>query len=131
MNHAEKTFNNWLRGKLPGDYMRIENTTMQGVPDINCCWDGREIWIESKIYYPDYESPLLEKEQFAWGFRRTHNGGTVWVLALWGETIMAYRHKLVIEPVKSKYLRIVNAQVVMNIPRRDFANAMKPLFNFQ
>jgi hypothetical protein len=121
MNTQEKTFNNWLRTRMPGDYMRVENITMQGVPDINCCWEGNEIWIESKIYYPKHKSPLLEPEQYAWGTRRTMNGGTVWVLALDVETdlIYAYRHRLIIEPAATKYVRILSASVRVTIPKGD------------
>lgn len=111
--------------------MRVENLTMQGVPDINCCWDGKEIWIESKIYYPEHNSPLLEPEQHAWGFRRTHNGGKVWVLALHGEVIHAYKHKLVVELAASKYVRIKGAQVQFTFNRKDIQTSLvwKTLFN--
>lgn len=129
MNQPEKTFNRWLRSKLPGDFMRVENYTMLGVPDINCCYGGQEIWIESKIYYPAHDSPLLEPEQYAWGYRRTVNGGLVWVLALHGERIIAYRHKLSVEPAATKYVRIKECAKLLTIPQKSFPAYVPILFN--
>lgn len=54
---------------------RIENTAGSGVPDINCCLGGREIWIECKI-----NQPLLRPFQWAWINRRVNVGGKVFVI---------------------------------------------------
>lgn len=54
---------------------RIENTAGSGVPDINCCWNGIEIWIECKM-----REPLLRPFQWAWINRRVRAGGNVFVI---------------------------------------------------
>lgn len=77
----EQSFNGWIRSCFldpRADYLRIETTTTNGVPDINICLEGPEVWVESKVC----EGPvLLRKEQFAWGIRRSHCGGKVFLLA--------------------------------------------------
>jgi hypothetical protein len=76
----EQRFNNWVIERMPADadIQRIENTTENGVPDMNICRLGMEIWVESKVLHS--KGVLLRKEQFAWGMRRSHSGGTVVVL---------------------------------------------------
>lgn len=54
---------------------RIENTAGSGVPDINCCWRGVELWIECKMH-----DALLRPFQWAWINRRVAAGGRVFVL---------------------------------------------------
>jgi hypothetical protein len=102
------------------DFMRVECTTMKGVPDINACNEGVEIWIESKIFYEDHGSPLLEKEQHAWGFRRSFYGGRVWVLAYHedADLIHCYKHPLTVTPARG-YLRITSARTQLTIPRHE------------
>jgi len=78
----EQTFNSWLRQRFvekDEDWMRVENTTQNGTPDINICKSGIEVWIEAKVMYP--KGVLIRKEQFAWGVRRSECGGNVVVLA--------------------------------------------------
>jgi hypothetical protein len=79
MNQEEKKLNQKLKAALRGDYLRVENGVAEGVPDINICYQGCEVWIESKIVLP--QGVLLRKHQFAWGVRRTNAGGMVFVIA--------------------------------------------------
>lgn len=80
----EQTLNDWIASIFPtvADVMRIECTTMNGVPDFNVCYLGTEAWIESKVMS---RGLLLRKEQYAWGHRRAGAGGDVFVIG-WDQT---------------------------------------------
>lgn len=84
MMNSEAKFNSWIQGLFPhpADCRRIETTTESGMPDLNVCMHGIEIWIESKVVYP--KGILIRKEQWAWGVRRSNAGGTTYLLA-WDE----------------------------------------------
>lgn len=96
----EQKFNMFLRGAFhesDEDYMRVENITMSGVPDINICKSGLDVWVESKVLGREV---LLRKEQFAWGMRRATVGGQVWVLADAQDYIIAWKFpNLICHPV--------------------------------
>jgi hypothetical protein len=79
---AEKTFWSLLRGHLPkkSHVQRIETgSTGRGIPDVNFCWQGVEVWIELKIVKG--RRVELSPEQVAWMFRRARAGGLCWVMA--------------------------------------------------
>jgi uncharacterized protein YbaA (DUF1428 family) len=80
MNNPEQKFSKWLRGKLPGHCLRVENVLERGTPDINWCHESMDCWIETKIMSDGkcYISP----EQYAWGVRRMVSGGVVFIIAL-------------------------------------------------
>ena len=65
-------------------WQRIENTTGVGVPDINFCLDGVEVWVEDK-WTPSKKgarfSHPLTPSQCGWILKRVHSGGSAWVLA--------------------------------------------------
>jgi hypothetical protein len=95
-----------LKKHLRGDFVRVENGVAQGVPDINVCFQGCEIWIEAKMWIP--QGVLLRKHQFAWGVRRINSGGMVYVIA-WHKL----NHMIYVWPFKDidvekcgKYLKI-------------------------
>lgn len=77
----ETNFYMWLRPKLPGHVVRIENAAAVGMPDLNICRNGREIWVELKIATIK-QQVLLRKEQWAWGTVRAAHGGRVFIVAL-------------------------------------------------
>ena len=56
-------------------FIRVESNTINGIPDINGCWSGKEFWIELKSDKVSY--PKLSKWQIAWINKRILNGGTV------------------------------------------------------
>ena len=62
-----------------GHCQRVENTAGNGVPDINICEMGMEVWVEAKMVIPG--GVILRKEQNGWGHRRAAAGGTVVVVA--------------------------------------------------
>jgi hypothetical protein len=76
---TEKELYAKLREILPGDFLRVENGVALGVPDINVCYQGLEVWIEAKLELP--QGVLLRKFQYAWGIKRTGFGGVVFLIA--------------------------------------------------
>jgi len=63
------------------DVATIESTTGRGIPDVNICYQGVEVWTELKIFQGG--RVLLRPEQYAWGVRRTiEHRGRVFVVAL-------------------------------------------------
>ena len=73
----EQRLNARLRDKLWGDTQRIEGTP--GCPDINACYNCREVWIESKIVRKG--KVTFEPGQIPWMKRRRKQGGWVFVAA--------------------------------------------------
>jgi hypothetical protein len=49
-------------------FVRVENLIEQGTPDLNCCYEGVEFWLELKA--DDGRIPRLSKYQIAWHYRR-------------------------------------------------------------
>lgn len=67
------------------DIQRIEDKLMTGIPDVNCCWRGKEFWLEGKNLD---ELPVrdttkvkvgLRQDQLTWLLRRRESGGIVLV----------------------------------------------------
>jgi|TARA_Y100000034_G_scaffold68872_1_gene83108 hypothetical protein len=82
MRKSEKTFWRLLKSHLPKgcDHQRIETgSTGRGIPDVNLCKDGVEIWVELKVVIG--RSIDLSPEQVAWHYRRNAAGGTTWIMA--------------------------------------------------
>ena len=59
-------------------FVRVENLIEQGTPDLNCCYEGVEFWLELKA--DDGRIPRLSKYQIAWHYRRYKAGGKSWIL---------------------------------------------------
>jgi hypothetical protein len=58
------------------DWQRVENSAVgRGVPDLNGCFAGVEVWIENK--QTEGWKVELRPEQYAWAARRTRVGGRV------------------------------------------------------
>ena len=55
--------------------IRVESNTINGIPDINGCWAGKEFWIELKSDKVRY--PKLSKWQISWINKRISVGGVV------------------------------------------------------
>ena len=82
MKVLEKRLWGLLKSHLPKDcdHQRIETgSTGRGIPDVNLCWVGKEIWVELKIVKGTKVD--IMPEQCAWHYRRTRAGGTTWILA--------------------------------------------------
>lgn len=79
---SESDFRRWFvsQFKRDCDIVPIESTVSRGVPDLNVCHRGIECWIELKLFVGG--RVLLRPEQYAWGVRRMHHGGRVFIMAL-------------------------------------------------
>ena len=67
--HFQKYLPRW-------DWQRVENSAVgRGVPDMNGCFSGVEVWIENKT--TDGWAVDLRPEQYAWAARRIRAGGRV------------------------------------------------------
>lgn len=79
---SEKQFSAWLMrhiNKIQHCHaVRVENSVGNGIPDINCCVNGRDVWIETKI---GCETILLRPEQHAWMTRRAVAGGSAFIVS--------------------------------------------------
>ena len=56
-------------------FTRIESKTINGIPDLNCCAEGVEFWMELKSDKVKY--PKLSKWQISWINKHLHFGGIV------------------------------------------------------
>ena len=52
--------------------MRIESYTEQGIPDVNACYNGKELWLELKCNTA--KNLGLSKYQIVWIMRRVKHG---------------------------------------------------------
>ena len=70
-----------LKAHLPKEshFQRIETGgTGKGVPDVNYCYEGKEIWIELKSI--EGLKSTLTPFQVAWIYKRYQSGGNVFIL---------------------------------------------------
>ena len=82
MNKSESNFWGLIRSHLPYgcDFQRIETgSTGRGIPDVNLCYGGKEIWVELKIV--NGRKIDLSPEQVSWAHRRWRAGGTSYIMA--------------------------------------------------
>jgi hypothetical protein len=59
---------------------RIESSTINGIPDVNACIDGKEFWIELKCNRG--KNIGISKYQFVWHLKRNKCGGKCFILHL-------------------------------------------------
>lgn len=118
--NSEKKFWAWLRPKLPGHVIRIENSVGQGMPDANVCDGGREFWLELKYGHSEV---LLRPHQYAWGMRRAAHGGHVFIINYCPrcDEIAIIRYPFPVEK-KGKYLAIGPGAKFITIPRDRLVN---------
>ena len=58
-------------------FTRIESHTELGIPDVNACHNGQEVWLELKA---NTRKDLgLSKYQIVWMKKRIKHGGNVWI----------------------------------------------------
>ena len=71
--------------------IRVESNTINGIPDINGCWKGKEFWLELKSDRVGY--PKLSKWQISWINKRIKHGGIVIICneALLEKSLKLYR----------------------------------------
>lgn len=58
-------------------FVRLESYTENGIPDVNACHNGIEVWLELKA---NTRKDLgLSKYQIVWMKKRIKHGGNVWI----------------------------------------------------
>jgi hypothetical protein len=85
--------------RLGAHWQRFEDSLSVGIPDINICYKGKEVWIEAKQFdeskLPKRErTPVrigLSAEQCLWLTQRRMAGGHVAVLLKLGRTWYLFR----------------------------------------
>lgn len=79
----EKLVYHWLRSHHPSaHWQRVENTVGTGVPDVNGCKNGVEVWVELKEGVKLSSGIVrikIRREQNAWLLRRHRAGGLVYL----------------------------------------------------
>jgi penicillin-binding protein-related factor A (putative recombinase) len=59
-------------------FTRVESYTINGIPDLNCVYKGREFWLELKAN--DIKNCNLSKYQINWILQHQQHGGLVFIL---------------------------------------------------
>lgn len=83
-HYPEKLFRanfvKWFKALYPTDHIQsIESeATAAGIPDINLCKGGREVWVELKS--GRLTATSIKPGQYVWHIKRTQAGGTTWVV---------------------------------------------------
>jgi len=86
---TEKKFLESLRAHIPrAHWQRIESWQVApGVPDLNGCQDGQEVWIEAKIVKG--KKVNVTPLQVNWLETRARHGGKVYIVALYRDRLIA------------------------------------------
>ena len=123
-----------IRMNIKGHCQRIENAVGLGTPDVNCCYNGSDVWIELKIVKGNLL--LFEWSQIAWFKQRTHEkiNGNVLVIARHKENIIAFEARnLPTEKLKRKVnkagLDIRDVEYVSWSKPYDWAQIMFYIYN--
>ena len=79
-----------IRRNIKGHCQRVENAVGLGTPDVNCCYEDIEVWIELKIVKGNLI--YFEWSQIAWIKQRTHEkiNGNVLIMARHKDDIIAF-----------------------------------------
>ena len=87
-NKPEAKFKAEIRKNIVGPHWQsIESWIIgAGIPDLNACYHGKEIWIECKIH-PRKPTP----KQINWWERRHAAGGRVFLMVKKGDEIIIWR----------------------------------------
>ena len=74
-------------------FTRIESSTVNGIPDVHGCGEGKSFCIELKSN--TYKIPKLDKFQIAWIHNYHRHGGTIFIIyqTLFEKAIETYRVK--------------------------------------
>ena len=100
-----------IRQNIRGHCQRVENAVGLGTPDVNCCYETFEVWIELKIVKG--KQLYFEWTQIAWIKQRTHDKimGRVLVMARDKDDIIAFNAK----NLPTEKLRVKGKKAVISI----------------
>lgn len=71
-------YSNWPRERV--HLTRIENAATFGTPDVQCCADGYEWWMELKIDHSGYS--VIRPTQLAWIAKHIIVNGNIYIFAV-------------------------------------------------
>lgn len=71
-------------------WQRFEDTLSSGIPDLNGCYQGVEVWIEAKVAKPSGKV-AMRPAQVAWLTQRWASGGRAWILVERGDRLRAWQ----------------------------------------
>jgi hypothetical protein len=95
LNLTEQKFWNLIKAHLPGDASRVENSTDEGMPDINCTY-LIDYWIELKVCSNKEAirnvTSLLRESQIVWHYRRGKVGALIFVMVRYETSILVYQY---------------------------------------
>ncbi len=80
---------------------RVENSAGNGISDVNCCRDGREVWIELKMF--SGKRLHFKNSQLIWITTRIKFGGWVWVLARDGDELKLWDAGVLLNSCERKH----------------------------
>jgi hypothetical protein len=94
MNLTEQKFWALIKDHLPGTVNRVENSTDDGMPDVNGT-DRIDYWVELKVCVNDSKirdvTKLLRDSQIVWNIRRGKFGAVIFVAVRYEQFIVLYR----------------------------------------
>lgn len=113
------------------DPLRVETSTVDGVPDINVCMGHhREAWIEAKAHRG--KQPVIRATQRVWMHRRTLKGGCCLIVhrpegdVSWG--LWAFSPDLKLERLdRTKEVRILNPPMLTGRSKPALANGVRAI----
>lgn len=75
-----KNFTKWFKEFYPVSHIQSIESRMTGggIPDVNLCKGGREIWVELKE--GDLTTSSIKPGQYIWHIKRHQAGGITWVV---------------------------------------------------
>ena len=77
-NNESKLYNLIKKTITNAHFTRLESSTINGIPDLNCVYKGHEFWIEIKAN--NSKNLNLSKYQINWILKHQQHGGHVFIL---------------------------------------------------
>lgn len=78
-------------------WSRIENVAGTGIPDVEGCCRGKQVWVELKMFHGKQLS--IRTSQVAWQMKRIKAGGRVFFIARRGDELLVYTSRAILEYV--------------------------------
>lgn len=86
--------------KIGVDMTRIENSVGSGTPDVNCCYNGEEFWVELKV--AKSHKVDIKPSQVAWAKRRVEHDGAVYLLVKDQDTLILFEGNDVLDIARDR-----------------------------
>lgn len=93
---------NKIKPALKGHPIRIESMSSLGIPDVNWCYKGVEVWMELKVIHGK-DKIYVERYQPQYHIQRNRAGGLVYIVA--GNSTNLVFARLTDLPVAREYVK--------------------------